>query len=182
MLTQEPLKLACLDSSSIPFATRRCTAQEVANRAAEPLGERAKQEQKVLVLTGAQELSLECDEEWTAEALGNLIKNALDHTDADGHITVQWNAAPGGVQFSVTDDGEGIPPEGIYHIFKRFYRVPGAKQSTGVGLGLPLAKEIIERQGGGRKWRVKLARATASGSTCCVEVTKPQAEIHLIIS
>src|SRR5699024_5324940 len=84
---------------------------------------------------------------WTQEALSNLIKNALDHTDAGGIVTVRWKTSPGLFRLSVADTGEGISPADLPHIFKRFYR-SSHFSSSGFGLGLPLARSIIEDQGG----------------------------------
>ena len=63
-------------------------------------------------------------------------------------MTVSWENTPTMTRLSVTDDGEGISNEDIHHIFKRFYRSPGSADAQGVGLGLPLAKSIVEGQGG----------------------------------
>ena len=63
-------------------------------------------------------------------------------------MTVSWENTPTMTRLSVTDDGEGISNEDIHHIFKRFYRSPGSADAQGVGLGLPLAKSIVEEQGG----------------------------------
>lgn len=88
--------------------------------------------------------------EWTSEAIGNIVKNALDHTGSGGVIRITWEQTPAMVRISVTDNGDGIAPEDIYHIFKRFYRSKNIKnmKTTGIGLGLPLAKSIVEGQGG----------------------------------
>lgn len=89
-----------------------------------------------------------CDMEWTSEALGNIVKNALDHTEAGGMIRVIWEHSPYMTRITVTDYGSGILPEDLPHIFKRFYRSKNSGDSQGLGLGLPLAKSIIEGQGG----------------------------------
>lgn len=54
------------------------------------------------------------------EAVDNLVKNALDHTKSGDTIQVEWNALPSMVQIKVRDNGSGIHPEDLYHIFKRF--------------------------------------------------------------
>ena len=56
------------------------------------------------------------------EAVDNLVKNAFDHTKSGDTIQVEWNALPSMVQIKVRDNGSGIHPEDLYHIFKRFYR------------------------------------------------------------
>ena len=89
-----------------------------------------------------------CDPQWTSQALANLVKNALDHTKEGDTIEILWEDTPAGLRISVSDNGEGIAPEDIHHIFKRFYRSRRSLNTPGIGLGLSLAKAIIEGQGG----------------------------------
>lgn len=86
--------------------------------------------------------------EWTREAVGNIVKNALDHTKAGGMIQISWDETPLMFRISVSDNGDGIDEEDIHHIFKRFYRSKKSLDTQGIGLGLPLAKSIVEGQGG----------------------------------
>ena len=109
---------------------------------------RARQEHKELVLSGPEELFLLCDRDWLLEAVGNLVKNALDHTQAGDTVRLEWKALSFCAQITVTDNGSGIHPEDLYHIFKRFYRSRFSKDRQGIGLGLPLAKAVIEAHGG----------------------------------
>ena len=145
-LVQMLLKLARLDAGGIVFETSPQTVRALAERAAAPLCERAVREHKTLTLAGPEAAVLCCDPAWTVEALGNLIKNALDHTKPGGRVAVGWQAGPAALSLTVADDGAGIPLQDIHHIFKRFYR--GDSGGSGVGLGLPLAKAIVEGQGG----------------------------------
>ena len=109
---------------------------------------RAKQEEKEIILSGPEDAMLLCDRDWLCEAIDNLIKNALDHTKAGGAIRLEWKNLPGTTQISVRDNGSGIHPEDLYHIFKRFYRSRFSQDTQGLGLGLPLAKAIVEANGG----------------------------------
>ena len=76
------------------------------------------------------------------------MKNALDHTKEEDTVSVTWQQFSSVVQIRVMDNGSGIHPEDLYHIFKRFYRSRFSKDTQGLGLGLPLAKSIIEAHGG----------------------------------
>lgn len=147
-LIQSMLKLTRLDSGSIVFDLQPCPLPALAEQAVSELRTRAQQEGKTLCLEGDAQAVLCCDRVWTCEALGNLVKNALDHTQAGGTIRVSWTQAPGLLRLTVADDGSGIAPEDLHHIFKRFYRSPGAQDHAGTGLGLPLVKSIVEGQGG----------------------------------
>ena len=140
--------MARLDTGSIVFEKRQCFVAEIAAQAAGELSERARQEGKKIVMEGGSEEIIFCDEDWTREALENLIKNALDHTEAGGTVLVAWSRSPVLFRLSVEDDGCGIAPEDIHHIFKKFYRSQNSGDRQGAGLGLSLAKSIVEEQGG----------------------------------
>lgn len=121
---------------------------EVLLRATEELTTRAQREGKRIRWEGLPEEPVLCDLAWTSEAVGNLVKNALDHTEAGGEVCLSWQRSPLMLRLVVSDNGCGIPPEELPHIFKRFYRGRGGNSQEGVGLGLPLAKSIVEGQGG----------------------------------
>ncbi len=142
------LKIMRLDTNSIQFEQKFCPVLWIVEHAAEPLYLRAKQEGKQIMIEGSEKEHMFCDPVWTCEAISNLIKNALDHTSTGGHVKVSWELSPTMLRIFVKDDGCGIAPEDFYHIFKRFYRSSRSEDRKGVGLGLPLAKAIIEGQGG----------------------------------
>ncbi|MDE6014677.1 MAG: HAMP domain-containing histidine kinase [Acetatifactor sp.] len=147
-LIQSLLKMARLDTGNIVFEKTRCLVSEIAAQAVGELAERAKREQKQIVTEGMPEESIFCDLEWTKEAVENLVKNALDHTERGGVIRISWQRSPAILRLTVADNGCGIAPEDIHHIFKRFYRSKCSSDRQGAGLGLSLAKSIVEGQGG----------------------------------
>lgn len=142
------LKMARLDTGNIVFEKRQCYAEELVSQAVMELSERAAREGKTILREGSPEEQVCCDPVWTKEALGNLVKNALDHTGTGGTIRIVWQRSPALMRLAVKDDGCGILPEDIHHIFKRFYRSRQEDDRQGVGLGLSLAKRIVEEQGG----------------------------------
>ncbi|MDO5299862.1 MAG: HAMP domain-containing sensor histidine kinase [Clostridia bacterium] len=144
------LKITRLDAGSIVFERERCRVAELVRDAVGELTTRAGSEGKHILLCGKEEDVLVCDRAWTAEAIGNVVKNALDHTQRGGTIRIAWTGSPAALRLTVEDDGEGIAPEDIHHIFKRFYRSARTSSGAGhgVGLGLPLARAIVEGQGG----------------------------------
>lgn len=146
-IIQSLLKVVRLDAGSIVFEKKPCRIGILVAEAVEEFEERAKRENKKIVIEGAEE-TLICDMEWSREALGNLVKNALDHTDAGDTIRIVWKRSSAMVRLAIIDEGHGIAQEDIHHIFKRFYRSKSSSDIQGVGLGLPLAKAIIEGQGG----------------------------------
>jgi len=115
------------------------------------------------------DLSVDCDadivaqhdKKWTAEALFNILDNAVKYTPARGSVTVsceQWELY---TKIDITDTGVGIAEEEQAQVFRRFYRAPSAQQKEGVGIGLYLAREIIQKQGG----YIRLVSAPDEGST-----------------
>ena len=142
------LKLTRLDAGGIEFHKSEYMIGEVVSQSVEELSDRAKNENKELQISGNQKDIIRCDMEWTREAVGNIVKNALDHTKAGGMIQISWDETPLMFRISVSDNGDGIDEEDIHHIFKRFYRSKKSLDTQGIGLGLPLAKSIVEGQGG----------------------------------
>lgn len=88
------------------------------------------------------------DRKWTAEALGNLVDNAVKYTQPGGKIKVSSKAYEMFVCIEVADNGMGISQEEITKIFQRFYRSQQAVDEKGVGIGLYLTREILRKQGG----------------------------------
>jgi signal transduction histidine kinase len=78
----------------------------------------------------------------------NLLTNALKYTPPGGHVRISAELFEKFVRFIVEDTGVGIPQEYLARIFERFYRIPRENQPTGAGLGLAIAKEIVEAHGG----------------------------------
>lgn len=102
------------------------------------------------IATGLPELCL--DSERMGQVLGNLLDNALRHTPAGGTVTISAtpSAETGGVAWSVSDTGDGIPAEHLAHVLERFYRVDTARDRAhgGSGIGLAIAKALVEAHGG----------------------------------
>lgn len=146
-LIQSMLKITRLDTGSILFEKGHYSISNVISNAISELTTRAASEKKEIIIDGAEQKFF-CDMEWTGEAIGNIVKNALDHTNSGGKIHISWEQTPIMFRIRISDNGHGISPEDIHHIFKRFYRSKNACHTSGVGLGLPLTKAIIEGQGG----------------------------------
>ena len=147
-LVQSLLKITKLDAGSIVIEKHPENVEELLRDVELHFAYRAKQEQKEIVLSGADDIWLSCDRDWMLEAIDNLVKNALDHTAQGGIIQMEWRQLPSAVQILVKDNGSGIHPEDLHHIFKRFYRSRFSQDTQGIGLGLPLAKAIIEAHNG----------------------------------
>lgn len=147
-LVQSLLKITKLDAGSIVIEKHPENVAELLRDVELHFAYRAKQEQKEIVLSGEDDIWLSCDRDWMLEAIDNLVKNALDHTAQGDIIQMGWRQLPSAVQILVKDNGSGIHPEDLHHIFKRFYRSRFSQDTQGIGLGLPLAKAIIEAHNG----------------------------------
>ena len=147
-LVKNLLTIARLDAGTLLIERTPQDLSQLMAALARHFAVRAAQEEKILQMTGPQDITLECDRVWFLEALSNILKNAFDHTRAGCTIAVEWRSFGQIVQITVRDDGSGIHPEDLPHIFKRFYRSRFSKDTEGVGLGLPLAKAIIEAHNG----------------------------------
>ena len=160
-LVQSLLKLTRLDAGTVQLEKTEQDLQGLLEQTARPFACRARQEQKQLAVAAEQGVCLCCDRVWMREAVGNLIKNALDHTRAGDTVTVEGSRFADFVRIRVVDTGTGIHPEDLPHLFKRFYRSRFAQDTPGIGLGLPLAKSIVEVHGGTLEVESELGRGTA---------------------
>ena len=168
-LVQSLLKIARLDAGAITLEQSPENLSELLEHIRGQYSFRAEQEGKAIDLEGNEQAGLLCDRIWMTEAIGNLIKNALDHTARGDRILVRWQQSPCLTTISVEDSGCGIHPEDLYHIFKRFYRSRFSKDTQGVGLGLPLAKAIIEAHDG----MIQVDSALGRGSIFTVNLPIP---------
>lgn len=147
-LVQNLLKIARLDAGTTPLEKTEEPVAGLMESIRRQFAWRAGQEGKTLELAGEADVTLFCDRVWLLEAVGNLVKNALDHTEAGDTVRIGWKAFASTVQITVADTGSGIHPEDLPHIFKRFYRSRISQDTQGAGLGLPLAKAIVEAHDG----------------------------------
>ena len=142
------LKIARLDAGAVRMEKAEENMEMLLKDVTERFETLAAQEAKEIVLSGSSEVSLYCDALWMSEALGNVVKNALEHTGRGGKVVISWERTPLLTNIIVEDNGTGIHQEDIHNIFKRFYRSHISQDTHGIGLGLPLAKSIVEAHQG----------------------------------
>lgn len=142
------LKIARLDAGTVRMEKAEENMEMLLKDVTERFEMLAAQEAKEIVLSGSSDVSLYCDALWMSEALGNVVKNALEHTGRGGKVVISWERTPLLTNIVVEDNGTGIHQEDIHNIFKRFYRSRFSQDTHGIGLGLPLAKSIVEAHQG----------------------------------
>jgi len=147
-LVQNLLKISKFDAGTIVMERKTESISEMMECIKKSFRFRAGQEEKEIILSGDESIDFVCGRNWLIEAVMNIVKNALDHTEKGGLIRIEWKMSASSLQIAIKDNGTGIHPEDLYYIFKRFYRSWYSKDTQGIGLGLPLAKSIIEAHGG----------------------------------
>ena len=146
-LIKSMLKLSKLEAKVIDFKTEKVNINELIRRSISPLSVPMELKNISLNINGNKEASYIGDIEWSSEALGNIIKNCIEHTKEGGTLDITYEENPIYSEIIIKDNGEGIDKDDIQNIFKRFYKGKNSK-SDSVGIGLAMAKSIIESQNG----------------------------------
>ena len=102
---------------------------------------------EVNVLSKSDKTSLICDKKWITEALTNIIKNCIEHTDRNGSVTLSSKDSRFDTKIIISDTGCGISEKELPHIFERFYKTKNSSDDS-IGIGLSLSKAIIEKHNG----------------------------------
>ena len=144
-LVQSLLKLSKLDAEAVKFRYEQVEVKSIVDECikntavmAEILGVRLE--------TDCNDIILNCDKKWLCEAVTNIIKNCIEHSH-NGNIKITADQNKLYTKISIKDNGSGITKEDLPHIFERFYKGKNSSDDS-VGIGLSLAKTIIEKQGG----------------------------------
>lgn len=145
-LVETLLKLSKLDAGTVRLARDSVRVKDLLSRAAGPIA--------IPMDLRNQTLTVRCNDEcftgdliWTAEALGNILKNCIEHTPEGGTITVTVQETALFTQIEVEDTGSGFDAKDIPHLFERFYKGSNASE-TSYGIGLALARTVITAQNG----------------------------------
>lgn len=141
------LKLSKLDAGTIRFKKEQVFLPKLIEKATEHLMLLMDVKQQTLVLDGDPQTYFLGDPDWSAEAMTNLIKNCIEHTPSGGTIHIQYESSILATQIIISDTGEGVSKEDLPHIFERFYKGKNSSRDS-VGIGLAMAKNIIQRQNG----------------------------------
>lgn len=160
------LKLSRLDSGMVTLKKENILVFELIEQAVAPLQIPMELKNQKILVDGEQNISLLIDEKWTIEALVNIIKNAYEHTPVSGTITISYSDNPIYTEILIKDTGEGIDEKDLPHIFERFYH--GTTNKESIGIGLNMAKSIIEKQNG----YIKVESKKGKGTTFIIQFYK----------
>lgn len=139
------LKISKLDAGTVPFKKENLSFSSMLSKAADPLQVPIElRDQKLIIDAEGQFVG---DKEWTSEAIGNIIKNCMEHTPEGGIIYISASENALYSQIVIEDTGNGIDKEDLPHIFERFYKGKNS-DSMSFGIGLALARMIICKQNG----------------------------------
>lgn len=143
--------------------------KELIHKALEPVAIPIDIREQTVTVSGDDKSMFLGDSKWTAEALINILKNAVEHTPVGGRIEVQYEENPLFTEILITDNGKGIAKEDLPYIFRRFYRGKNAGEGS-IGIGLAMAHSIVTKQhgdievksepGAGTRFRIKFYKQT----------------------
>ena len=148
-MVEDLLELAQLQSGHVSLRLEAVDLGALARRVLRKMeGEAARQNVDLVMAIPESLPSLRADPDRLEQVLNNLLENALRFTSAGGKVTLAASARGNEIQVEVRDTGTGIPPEDLPRVWERFYKVDRSRAGKGSGLGLPIVKELVERQGG----------------------------------
>lgn len=146
-LEEALLLLSRIDAGTLELKKQEADVFTVLTLAADNLQELLMQANVAIDIPEQGEIRFLVDPEWTMEAVMNLMKNCMEHTPPGGTVHCSYEENPMYTLICIRDEGPGFAEEDLPHLFERFYRGHDAKDG-GIGIGLSLAKEIIEMQNG----------------------------------
>lgn len=139
------LKISRLDAGTVNFRTEKTSLSELINRSCSPLS--------IPIEIRDQQLTVNTDGDfcgdisWTCEAIGNIVKNCMEHTPYGGSININAVDNPLYTEIIISDSGDGIAEKDLPHIFERFYKGDDSDENS-FGIGLALSRMIVTRQNG----------------------------------
>lgn len=136
------LHLARLDNGSLKMQREEVVIVELLERVRQNLAALADLENVAIELSGDLEARVELDARWQGEALTNIVKNALEHSQSGTKVEVKVSDCPLFLRVDIIDTGEGMSLHDQKRIFERFYRAPGSQKNS-IGIGLAFAKAVI---------------------------------------
>ena len=168
-LIEALLKMAKLDAGTVSMKKKTVNVSDLLKKSVQDFLIPMELREQNLVIDCTDMVSLRGDEYWLREAVGNIVKNCMEHTPAGGEICIRAAENHLYPEITVSDNGAGIDKEDLPHIFERFYKGKNSSGSS-VGIGLALARMIVVAQegtlsatnriNGGAKFEIRFYKGT----------------------
>ena len=158
-LVETLLKLSKFDSNSINFIKSEVSLKEIVDETVKKVSVLCDLKNIQINVKGTPESKIICDKKWQVEALTNILKNCVEHSKENSKIDITYGKNKVYSEIIIKDYGEGIDSKELPYIFKRFYKCKNAS-SDSIGIGLSLAKSIIESNNGYIKVDSELNKGT----------------------
>jgi sensor histidine kinase len=153
------LKLSKLDANVVQFYEEKINLKRFIDEIIKNLEIPIEIKNQQIVIEGNENASFIGDYKWQQEAVTNIIKNCIEHNKDNGNIFIKYEENTLFTKIIVRDEGEGISREDLKHIFERFYKGKNSSENS-VGIGLALAKNIIEKNNGMISCKSELDKGT----------------------
>lgn len=141
------LKLSKLDANVVEFYDEKINVKKLINEIIKNLEIPIEIKNQKIIVTGDDKISFQGDYKWQQEAVTNIIKNCIEHNTEGGKIHINYEENTLFTKIVVRDEGEGIFKNDLKYIFERFYKGKNSSENS-IGIGLALAKKIIEKDNG----------------------------------
>ncbi len=141
------LKLSKLDADVVEFHFEEINVNYLIDEIIKNLEIPIEIKNQNIIINGSDEISFNGDYKWQKEAITNILKNCIEHNKDGGNIYIKYEENSLFTKITIRDEGEGISKEDLRHIFERFYKCKNSSDN-GIGIGLALAKSIIEKNNG----------------------------------
>ena len=158
-LVGEILKLSKFDANVIKFEDQPVFINDIVKEAISNVEMMAELKNISIKVNNQRNVKLVCDAKWQTEAITNILKNCIEHSKENSTITIDIDSNKIYKQITIRDNGEGIDEKDLPHIFERFYKGKNSSKDS-VGIGLALAKTIIEKNNGSVKVDSKKGKQT----------------------
>lgn len=146
-LVQSLLKLSKLDANSVKFINEDVEIEKLIKESIKNVAVLSDLKNVLIKVGGDKKSKVYCDFKWQVEAITNILKNAIEHSQINSNIQINYEHNKVYSKIEIIDSGIGISKKDLPHIFERFYKGENSS-SESVGIGLALAKSIIESNNG----------------------------------
>ena len=153
------LKLSKLDANVVQFYEEKINLKKFIDEIIKNLEIPIEIKNQRIVIEGDEKASFIGDYKWQQEAVTNIIKNCIEHNKENGKIYIKYEENTLFTKITIRDEGEGMTKEDLKHIFERFYKGQNSSENS-VGIGLALAKNIIEKNNGMISCKSELDKGT----------------------